>query len=48
MLDLSQNPASFLAKFGVKLAHDESNSREEDADVAVPTASAGKDEARDV
>lgn len=48
MLDLPPNVVSFLAKYGRKLAQDESNSREEDADVAVCTVFAGKDEERDV
>lgn len=47
MLDLPQNLVSSLAKYGRKLAQDESNSREEDADVAVRTAFAEKDGERE-
>lgn len=47
MLELPPDVVSFLAKYGRKLAQDESHSREEDADVAVRTASVEKDEERD-
>lgn len=48
MLDLPRNLVSFLTKYGRKLAQDESNSREEEADVALPTAFVEIDEERDV